>query len=71
MQIPTTTNELGLGPAWNEILVYYQIKNKVGEGSFGDVYRAKCVLTSQTVAIKHIKGFSKNDYDFVKLIREI
>jgi len=64
-------NEFGLSTAWNEILKNYQIEEKIGEGSFGKVYKATCLLTNQVVAIKHLEGFSYHDYDCVKLVREI
>ena len=63
--------ELDLSASWTEVKKYYSIIEKIGEGSFGQVYKAQCLHTDQIVAIKHIKGFSKHDYDCVKLVREV
>ena len=64
-------NELDLSASWAEVMKYYSIIEKVGEGSYGQVFKAQCLITDQMVAIKHIAGFSKHDYDCVKLVREI
>ena len=63
--------EFDLGDAWTEVMKNYSILEKVGEGSYGQVFKAQCVFTDQIVAIKHVKGFRKHDYDCVKLVREI
>lgn len=34
---------------------YYLLEKKIGEGSFGSVYRAKCKKTGETKAIKVLK----------------
>lgn len=56
---------------YDEVLQKYHILNKVGEGTFAKVFKAKCLKTSKIVAIKHIDNFAKNDYGLVKTIREI
>ena len=38
-------NEFGLGNAWTEILKNYEILQKIGEGSYGQVYKATCLKT--------------------------
>jgi serine/threonine protein kinase len=54
-----------------EVTKDYNIIKKIGKGSFGTVVEAQCRQTGLTVAIKCIEGFSKYDYDCVKLVREI
>ena len=57
--------------SWKEVHYQYSVTEKIGAGSYGEVYKATCLLSGQTVAIKHMKGFGKYDYDCVKLVREV
>lgn len=50
---------------------YYDILEVAGSGSYGKVYKALCKRTNQVVAIKHITDFGHQDYQMVKVIREI
>jgi serine/threonine protein kinase len=50
---------------------FYLIEHKIGTGSYGHVYAAKCKKTGVKVAIKHIQNFSKYEYDSCKIVREI
>ena len=56
---------------WLNVMEHYKITKKVGEGSFGKVYKAKCRKTGRKVAIKHINDCTTHDYGLVKLLREI
>ena len=56
---------------WKEISEKYKIIEKIGSGAFGNVYKAKCKETGQKVAIKHIFDFAENDYNVIKVLREI
>jgi serine/threonine protein kinase len=42
----------------------------LGQGSYGEVVKAKCKATEELVAIKYVSDFD-NEYDCVKAIREI
>lgn len=35
------------------------------------MYKAKCTITNEVVAIKHLRDFHKIDYSYVKILREI
>ena len=49
----------------------FHILNKLGEGSFGTVYKGQCKTTKIQYAIKLIKNKFKNEYESRKLFREI
>lgn len=57
--------------AWHQISKDYNLDGVLGHGSYGTVMKGVCKATGQHVAIKYIHGFSKWDYDCVKVIREI
>ena len=57
--------------AWHLIAKSYTLDGVLGQGSYGTVMKGVCKVTGQQVAIKYINGFSKWDYDCVKVIREI
>ena len=57
--------------AWQFIAKSYTLDGILGQGSYGTVMKGVCKVTGQAVAIKYISGFSKWDYDCVKVIREI
>ena len=57
--------------AWHQISKSYTLQGVLGQGSYGTVMKGVCKLTGQQVAIKYIHGFSKYDYDCVKVVREI
>lgn len=60
-----------LPKAWHLIAKSYTLDGVLGQGSYGTVMKGVCKVTGQQVAIKYINGFSKWDYDCVKVIREI
>ena len=49
----------------------YKIKEQIGKGAYGCVYRGLCRVTNRQVALKILKNEMKSDYDYVKVIREI
>ena len=52
-----------LDPLWNDIQSHgYKIKEKLGEGSYGVVHKAKCINTGKYFAIKLIKDPFESAY---------
>lgn len=51
----------------------YEIYNTIGEGTFSAVYRAKCLRTGQTVALKAITKTSAPDriYEELNILKEL
>ena len=66
-----TIEELKLPSIWKEVTGLYKLQCWMGEGSYGTVIKGLCRNSGVQVAIKLIKGFTKYDYDCVKLVREI
>lgn len=46
--------KFGLEECWTAVAEDYEIIVKVGQGSYGQVYKAKNIITGETVAIKHM-----------------
>jgi len=53
-----------IDPLWKEIQEDhgYKLLSKLGEGSFGEVYKAKCTTTGEHFAIKLIKKPFEDEY---------
>jgi serine/threonine protein kinase len=49
----------------------YNLIANLGQGSYGEVVSAECIVTGQMVAIKFISEITENEYDWVKVVREI
>jgi len=47
------------------------LSRSVGSGSYGQVYKARCRVSKQEVAIKFIAKVCESEYDLVKVVREI
>ena len=56
---------------WLDISSKYALKEMLGEGTFGEVRKAKCLSTGNTVAIKLIKKAFESTYEARKIVREI
>jgi len=62
---------LKLDETWSAACEYFRIEKLLGSGSYGKVVQATCKTTGKLVAIKFIQGIFKNEYDCVKMLREI
>ena len=60
-----------LDPSWDHVRQKYRIYNKIGQGSYGEVVRAKNIKTALKVAIKKQKISCKRLYDLRKLLTEL
>jgi mitogen-activated protein kinase 1/3 len=53
----------------------YQLIHRLGEGTYGKVYKAKCISTNKIVSIKQVELSTQNDsvylIDLKRLLREI
>lgn len=56
---------------WNFIKKNYKLVEFLGEGSFGQVVRAKHRASGKVFAIKLITDIFKHDYQAKKVLREI
>ena len=56
---------------WTQVQKDYQLHEVLGEGSFGQVYKATSLKTGQEVAIKLITGVQETSYYSRKVLREI
>ena len=66
-----TKKIIELDESWQIVTASYQITELLGEGSFGKVVKATHRKTGQTVAIKGIREATYNEYEAVKLLREV
>ena len=49
----------------------YKIKEEIGKGAYGSVYRGVCKISNRQVALKILNNRLNSEYDYVKVIREI
>lgn len=63
--------KLGLSQEWKVAFKNFNLTKILGFGSYGKVVHAICKVSNQPVAIKFIQGIFKNEYDCVKILREI
>ena len=66
----TSTSHLS-AKIWNPVLQEYNIIEMLGQGSFGQVVKAKHRVSQEIVAIKYIHNCFSNQYESRKLLREI
>ena len=60
-----------LDDAWKFLEVEYELLEKLGEGTYGLVIKAKHRESGKVCAIKHIKDVFYNIYEAKKVLREI
>lgn len=58
---------------WEPLLKHnwYIVSKILGQGSFGMVAKGYCYRNKCDVAIKKIKNFAEDDYDCLRVLREI
>ena len=56
---------------WNDVTNEYELKQRVGLGSYGEVVAATHISSGKLVAIKLINNVNKNEYETKKVLREI
>ena len=56
---------------WQSVQSQYTLLEKLGEGSFGQVYKAQSLQTGEIVAIKLVINFSNDAYRARQLLREL
>ena len=49
----------------------YSLKACIGKGSYGQVTKAECRATGQTVALKVMQCSKLTEYELIKLLREV
>ena len=55
----------------NRVEVNYEVRNKIGEGTYGTVFLAEDIKTKKKVAIKKVKLRKPDDGMPIEAIREI
>ena len=63
--------ELSKQNAWKEVEKLYKLIDKIGEGTYGTVMKAKDIAVGDYVAIKHMTDFSDHKYTCTRVLREI
>lgn len=58
-------------PVWKKIEDQYELLEMAGEGSFGQVYKAKHRITGKIFAIKYLNNVFKDEFTARKILREI
>lgn len=56
---------------WNKVTKEYELKQRVGLGSYGEVVSATHISSGKLVAIKLINNVDRNEYETKKVLREI
>ena len=71
-QLKKKSNKLAcMSEVWNGVTKDYELKQRVGLGSYGEVVAATHISSGKLVAIKLINNVSKNEYETKKVLREI
>ena len=73
MQSPTVkeNSQSSVDPVWKKIEDQYELIEIAGEGSFGQVYKAKHRVTGKIFAIKYLSNVFKDEFTARKILREI
>ena len=65
------SDEIKLDDAWKFLETEYELQDILGQGTYGQVIKAKHRETGKVCAIKHIKDVFYNIYEAKKVLREI
>ena len=49
----------------------YKIGDRIGKGSYGYVYKGRCLYTGREVALKMMENAINTEYDTAKALREV
>ena len=69
--IETSKKSLVHEDIWQQMEGKYDLSKVIGQGSFGQVRRARCKTDGSLVAIKLIRNAFRNSYEAKKLLREV
>ena len=65
-------DELSINPKLQlHISKSYCIQERVGKGSYGQVYRGYCLTSGKIVALKILENQCSTEYDTIKVLREV
>lgn len=71
IELETMIDMLEMPTIWNLVPSKYQLLSKIGQGSFGKVYKAIDILSGKFVAVKYVQCNTENQYEIACTIREI
>lgn len=55
----------------HQIYKKYELHSVIGKGAYGCVSKGKCIKTGELVAIKILENIQNEEYDLIKVLREI
>lgn len=71
LSLGADATSMALDSVWKYVHGDYELLEKLGQGSYGLVLKAKHRDTGKVCAIKHIKNVFYNAYEAIKILREV